>query len=107
MTQAWVKLLSGTGDDFPQVLKCVKPFLVPMKRGGHWTYRFIRKAGGTELLTEKYPETVLELLDAIVPDTPELVPYRLFDILELIKSSNPNLEGDGRFNRLMDIVDQL
>ena len=106
MVSAWVTLLGGTGDDFPVVLNCVRSFLVPTKREGFWLHRFTREGADEEPLTAKHPCSVLELLHAIIPNDPMLVPYDLSSILEIIRETNPSLTRNAKYVRLIDLVEQ-
>lgn len=105
MVSAWVNLLDDTGDDFPLVLKSVLRFLVPVERASHWLYRFTREVGGDEPLTNRHPDAVLEMLDAIVPNDPTAIPAELAAILDLIEAADPNLASDRRYFRLIDLVE--
>jgi hypothetical protein len=106
LVSSWVSLLDGTGEKFPEVLSAVRRFLVPVERGSHWLYQFSREVGGEEPLTIKYPADVLELLDAVIPNSAEDVPYELAQILDLIEETDPALVSDRRFVRLIDLIEQ-
>ena len=106
LASSWVSLLIETGDKFPEVLSAVRRYLVPVERKTYRLYRFSKGTGGEQPLTIKYPEDVLELLGAVVPDSAEDVPYGLDQMLDLIGESDPNLVRDRRFVRLIDLIEQ-
>lgn len=106
LVSSWVSLLDDTGEKFPEVLSAVRRFLVPVERESHWLYQFSREVGGEEPLTIKYPADVLELLDAVIPNSAEDVPYELAQILDLIEETDPALVSDRRFVRLIDLIEQ-
>ena len=104
MTSAWVDFLSSTGDSFPEVLECALPLLGSIEQEVYWLYPLTREDDGTEPLPKQYPDEVLELLDAIIPEATELAPYKLEVVLDHIKLASPDLEGDDRFKCLKDLV---
>lgn len=106
LVSSWVSLLANSGEKFPMVLSAVRRFLVPVASESHWLYQFSREVGGKESLTKNYPEDVLELLDATIPNSDESVPYDLAQILDLIEETDSTLVSDRRFVRLMDLIEQ-
>ena len=103
--RSWVSLLTKTKDEFPMVLTEVKRFLIPI--GWEWDslYRFHSEDYSDGLLTTKYPDDVLELMDTVVSDDPEKAPSELGDILSLIEGVKPDLTKDKRYFRLIDLVE--
>lgn len=106
LVSSWLSLLDDTGEDFPAVLGAVRRFLVPVEGESHWLYRFTRELGGEQPLTVTHPEAVLELLDAVVPNSPEDAPNELAQILDLIEETDPNFVRDRRFIRLTELNEQ-
>lgn len=105
MVSAWVNLLDDTKDAFPMVLRSIRRFLVPVRIESYSLYRFAREIGGEEPLTARHPQAVLELLDAIIVNDPAKTPIELADILEGIEAADPSLVHDGRYYRLVDLVE--
>ena len=103
---SWVSLLEHTGDRFPEVLRAVRRYLVPVDRESHWLYNLGREASGEPPLTVKYPADVLELLDAVIPNNAEDIPYDLASVLDLIEETDPMLVSDRRFLRLVGLIEQ-
>ena len=106
LVSSWVSMLEDTGDDFPAVLRAVRRFLVPVIGKSHWLYSFSKDVDPQRSLTAKYPEAVIELLDAIIPNSAEAIPSELAQILDLIEETSPNLVRSRRFLRLIGLVEQ-
>jgi hypothetical protein len=106
LVSSWVSMLEDTGDDFPSVLKEVRKFLVPVVGKSHWLYGFSRDVETKLSLTAKYPEAVIELLDAIIPNSADAIPSELAQILDLLETTNQNLVRNRRFLRLIGLVEQ-
>ena len=104
LVSSWVTLLDNTGEYFPEVLSAVHRYLVPVERESHWLYQFSRDAGKRPL-TVQHPDTVLELLNAVVPNSSEDTPNELAQILDLIEETDPSLASDRRFVRLITLVE--
>jgi len=106
LVRSWVSLLLQTGESFPTVLNSVFRFLVPVEGVRHWLYRFSRGARDEQSLTVMYPEAVLQLIDAVIPNSTENIPYELAQILELLEETDPNLVQSRSFLRLINLVEQ-
>ena len=102
---SWVSLLVNTGDMFPIVLVSIRRFLTSVDHGAFWLHRFNNQSGDEESLASRYPESVLELLDAVVTDSPDNAPMELEDVLSLIEEINPSLTKDRRYLRLINLVE--
>lgn len=103
---SWVSLLENTDDKFPDVLSAVRRYLVPVEQESRCFYKFSMEFPGTQPLTVRFPDSVLELIDAITPNSVESVPNELSQILDLIEQTDPKLIGDRRFLKLVDLLDQ-
>lgn len=106
LVSSWVSLLEASGDSFPKVLQAVRQFLVPVDRDLHWLYQFGREVGDRKPLTTSYPSDVLELLDAVIPSQSDTLPHYLFETLNLIEETDPNLVADYRFVRLVELIEK-
>lgn len=102
---SWISLLDRTNDRFPDVLRAVRRYLIPVDSESHWLYNFSREASGEQPLTIKYPVDVLELLDAVIPNSAEDIPYDLALVLDLIEETDPTLVSDRRFLRLIGLTE--
>ena len=63
-------------------------------------------AGSEDSLAKRFPESMLQLLDQLVPDDPPPTPYDLGNVLDLIAEASPSLRGDRRWRRLRKIADR-
>lgn len=106
LVSSWVFLLNEAGEKFPEVLGAVRRFLVPIEGDTHWLYQFGKDVGGGEPLTMKWPAEVLELLDAVIPNGGEVVPYDLAKVLDFMVEADSRLAGDRRFVRLVGLIEQ-
>ncbi|MCG7935885.1 MAG: SIR2 family protein [Candidatus Thiodiazotropha taylori] len=105
LVSSWVSILDDTGESFPAVFRAVRLFLVPVEGNRLQLYRFSRETGEEQPLTVKYPDTVLALLEAVVPNNADDLPYELEQILKLVVENNANLVGDRRYLRLINLIE--
>ncbi|MFY9995509.1 MAG: SIR2 family protein [Leclercia sp.] len=103
--KAWIGLLDDTGDNFPAVYDAVKTYLVPIETFDHWFYRFIREHDGKGAIAAIFPETTLDLMNKITPQSFTHTSRELQKILGLIEEANPSLIKDLRYIRLIELVD--
>lgn len=75
--RSWVSLLANTKNKFPKVLREGRRFLIPISWEWDSLYRFSNEDDSEELLTTKYPDDVLDLMDIAVSDDLEKVPSNL------------------------------
>lgn len=104
LVEAWVSMLDDSGTDFPAALAAVRRYLVPVDGGRLWFHRFLR-TGDEASLIDKFPSNVLELLDAVIPNSPAALPYELSEMLNQISEAEPSLITDRRYVRLVDLID--
>jgi SIR2-like domain len=104
--RAWIGLLDDTGDNFPAVYAAVKKFLVPVETNDHPLYRFTREINDEEPITTRFPDTTLDLMNAITPQALTRPPYELPKVLALIAEADPTLTSDRRYLRLIDLVER-
>ncbi|MFS8149735.1 SIR2 family protein [Vreelandella titanicae] len=104
--RAWIGLLDDTGDSFPAVYEVVKRFLVSIETNDHPFYRFTRKINDEEPITVRYPEATLDLMNRVTPQALARPPYELPKVLDLIAETEPKLTSDGRYLRLVDLVER-
>ena len=106
LMSAWIGLLDSTNECFPDVYKAVKMFLVPVEANDHPFYRFTRELGDEEPITVRFPETTLDLMNRVTPNTLTRPPYELPKVLSLIAETKPGLRSDPRYLRLINLIDQ-
>lgn len=104
--RAWIGLLDDTGDSFPVVYEAVKKFLVAVETNEHPFYRFTRELNDKKPLTVLFPETTLDLMNRVTPQTLTRPPYELPKALALISETEPRLTSDSRYLRLIDLVER-
>jgi hypothetical protein len=93
-----------SGDDFPDVVEAILPLIIPTERLDLTVHRAVE--GGETSLARRFPESMLELLDHLVPEDPRPTPYDLAGVLNLIGDGSPTLRGDWRWRRLRQIADR-
>lgn len=103
--RAWVGMLDDTGDHFPEVYEAVKKFLVPVETDSHSLYQFIHEFRNEKPICTKHPETTLDLINRITPQTLSRLPSELQQVLALIAETKPELTSDPRYLRLIDLVE--
>jgi hypothetical protein len=85
---------------FPELVGAILP-LVSRADGGSLTLPLVRATD--ETITKNYPDQVLELLDAVLPDDVARWPYGLQQTLERLTQAKPALTSDPRMIRLRGI----
>lgn len=93
-----VNLCFSVDESFPQAFQLFKDWFQPLTNEGDLTRRMVRLKE-TDLV-EKFPEEILKLFTAIIPDKPSVV-YDITSNLEKIKSVRPDLEKDRRYQSLL------
>ena len=104
--RAWLGLLEYSDDSVPAVYPVVQKFLVPVEPNGYSFYRFTRETDEDEPITTRFPESTLDLLDAVTPGVVTRPPYELPRILDLIVEADCSLASDPRYLRLIDLVER-
>lgn len=81
---------------FPQALTVLRGWLQPAQYTGS-VVRQLHKAG----LCSQFPEPALAFLSIVIGDQTQWPPTELHDCLEAIRTADPTLADDARFDRLM------
>ena len=104
-SQAFLRLVGEAGDLFPEVVQTVLPYLVPISQSGAFVDGSTRQNGeeGIEL-PRRFPDATLALLDKLVSDNPDQIPYNLDATIEMVAEAKPSLRQDGRWRRLKNIT---
>ena len=87
-------------DDFVDAVEQLRYFLVPAENMGGVLY-LVPESG----VCEKFPETALLFLDAIMPDTVSWYKRYLLQCLEQIEASSPALKNRREFARLKKMAE--
>ncbi len=100
-SQHLVALAKGAGDFFPEVVQTILPYLVPMSRNVGFVSSLARQSDEeTGGLQTRFPDATLMLINKIIPDDPDQVPYDLDSLIEMIAEAKPGLRQDSRWRRL-------
>jgi hypothetical protein len=106
LSDMWIMLLTYSGNAFPELLKAVKRFLLPKHSDDYIRLSsFMREHKKEDNLTEKFPYSVLELLDAIIPEEVSEIPYGLQNILNLIIETEPKTVEKQAYKRLIRLIE--
>ncbi|MCE2449080.1 MAG: hypothetical protein J4F35_12030 [Candidatus Latescibacteria bacterium] len=104
-SQHLVDLAERAGDFFPEVVRAILPYLVPSSQDVGSVYSLTRQSdeeiGG---LPTRFPDATLMLINKIIPDDPDPVPYELDSLTEMIAEARPSLRQDSRWRRLKALV---
>ena len=104
-SRAFLGLVEEAGDLFPEVVQTILPYLVPISQGGTFVYGLTRQNGEEGVAPpRRFPDATLALLNKLVSDNPDQIPYNLDATIEMVAEAKPSLRQDGRWRRLKDIT---
>ncbi|HGS5072785.1 TPA: SIR2 family protein [Vibrio parahaemolyticus] len=106
LTSEWLSLLASSGDKFSCVFRSVRRGLSNDIRNTNWLYRFKHETNG-ECLAVVFPDDVLDVLDLVIPNHIETIPYYLEEVLKLTIESNSALLHDPRYIRLAGLIENF
>ena len=97
-----VELAVRAGDFFSEVVQTILPYMVPIFQDGDVLLIDLvqQNDGEVDGLPTRFPDATLMLIDKIIPDDPDQVPYELDSLTEMIAEAKPNLRQDRRWRRL-------
>ncbi|MCI1004286.1 SIR2 family protein [Herbaspirillum sp. C7C8] len=104
ISSAFVRLAMASGEDFPEAVATVLPFLTPLGQGDLHFYHSSR--GSPSEQASRYPDSMLALLNAAVGERTTPAPYKVEDILQKIVEAKPELVADSRMRRLRNHLNQ-
>jgi len=100
-SQHLVALAKGAGDFFPEVVQTILPYLVPMFRNVGFVSSLAQQSDEeVGRLPTRFPDTTLKLIDKIIPDDPDQVPYELDSLTEMLAEANLGLRQKRQWRRL-------
>ena len=101
-----VDLAERAGDFFPEVVRTILPYLVRIFQDGDVLLNGLaeRNDGEVDGLPTRFPDATLMLIDKIIPDDPDRMPYNLDSLIEMISEAKPRLRQDSRWRRLKDLA---
>jgi hypothetical protein len=97
-----VQLLRATGKAFPEAADVIIPFIRAEDPRQHTSVFSISNAD--DILYASSPEKMLDLLQAIVGDTPARRSYGLGKALERIRAHAPHLADSKKFQKLVSVA---
>ena len=99
-TGAWVSVLERAGDGFPDLLGAVRAYLRPTSSMRFGLLTLTRREDDEVSIATEYPQQALDLVDLVVPDSPDDAPYNLAEVLSVLTEAKPKIVSDQRFARL-------
>ncbi|MEF8760397.1 MAG: anti-phage defense-associated sirtuin Dsr1 [Candidatus Accumulibacter sp. UW25] len=93
------RLCIAAGDEFPSAIALVGKWLRTVEHPDYLIRR-LKESG----LCARFPESALQLLDAILADQPGWLPPELRQCLNAIAQAAPNLRQDRRFMRVDELA---
>lgn len=97
--RAFAQVAAAAGDDYPEAVRVVRPFLRPVARLETLAYG-LRAEGIALSPVERFPEAVLDLLGATVADDPQQAPWGLGELVERLATAEPQLQQKDAWIRL-------
>lgn len=92
------KLAMASDDAFPEALKAIKPYIVPIEED--WPHLYFATTPQAHSLIGRYPRETLELLWALLRPATRGQSHQLAQALDLIAAAAPALVRDRRFQLL-------
>ena len=100
-SQHLVALAKGAGNSFPKVVQTILPYLVPSSQNSGFVSSLARQSDeDTDGLPMRFPDATLMLINKMIPDDPDQVPYDLDSLIEMIAEAEPSLRQNSRWRRL-------
>jgi len=107
LSDMWIMLLTNSGNAFPELFKTVKKFLIPIKSNNNTAlFSLLYPNSEKPCITKTFPESVLELLDAIIPEEVSEMTYELQKILNLIIETKPKIVEKQAYRRLIRLIEK-
>lgn len=105
VSRNFAMLVEKAGDDLPEAVKAVLPFLRPVPHLDMITYRLAKDTGNGEKDTATlFPKATLTLLNALIAEDRSQRPYELGKALEAIAEAQPALRQTAEWRRLSDLA---
>jgi hypothetical protein len=100
-TRMLLLLIQQLGDRFPEAVRLVGDFLVPLPQVDIFLFRIGRATEQDRIgLVSRFPNDSLFLLDKVVDRSQQRAPYGLAEVLRQISDAAPDLLHDDRWQRL-------
>jgi len=104
-SQMFVAWAAEAGDLFPDVVHGIRLHLAPISDHDMYAHNLVQQHDGEgSELPRRFPDDALALLDKLVPDNPDRIPYGLDTAIEMIAEAKPSLRRDDRWRRLESVT---
>lgn len=103
LTTSWLSLLEYSENAFPKMVQTVLPFLTRYKSYVYF-YPFFHSKNEVPL-AQLFPKDALDLLDKLIMDTPDIIPYEVSKILNIVIETDPSLLNSAKYKRLIAIIE--
>jgi hypothetical protein len=104
ISRTWADVAVAAEQDFADAVKTIIPLLSPVKELDTLLLGLDREAPDDRKLPERFPDPSLALIDALLPDRVERLPYGLGPFLERLAAADSNLRQDRRWRRLAKLL---
>jgi hypothetical protein len=94
------QIAEKSGDRFPEVVTIILPFLRSVPHLDTFAYRLKKQGEDGQGYSVRFPAETLALLNALVGDDPQALPWNLGELLELIADAAPALRQSDPWRRL-------
>lgn len=93
---------------FPEVVKVISKYVYPLDHPDLFIFKMKKEDNGKgegQALASRFPLSVLELLERLVPHDQSYPPYELSTLLNLMADAKPEIRQDRRWIRLRRLAD--
>lgn len=104
ISRTWADVAVAAGKDFPDAVRTIIPLVLPAKDIDTLLLSFDREAPGDARLPERFPEATLALVDALLAQKVDRLPYGLGPLVERLATADGNLKQDARWRRLTKLL---
>lgn len=104
ISRTWADVAVAAGKNFPDAVKTIIPLVSPAKDIDTLLLSFDREAPDDAKLPERFPEATLALVDALLADKVDRLPYGLGSFVERLATVDIDLRQDARWRRLTKLL---
>lgn len=104
LSRTWADVAVAAGKDFPDAVMTVVSLISPVAQLDTLLLSFDREAPDDAKLPERFPEATLALVDALLADKIERLPYGLGPLLDRLAAIDNDIRQDARWRRLNRLV---
>jgi hypothetical protein len=103
-SRAFAALASESGDNFPDVVKTILPFLRPVAHLDLFAHYAAQDDDEKHNYASKFPSETLQMLGVLIDENRPTVPYELPKVLERLASAKPSLRRSSTWRRLHELT---